>query len=91
MKADGKERTKTKQELSPKLIEEATMEIIKESMKILKDYGLKGVITDIEVGLLPVHGKRPGFNCPKRYDYSYDDLFTLLIERQKCPNQQEAD
>lgn len=73
-----------KKELSPKLIEEATMEIIKESMKILKDYGMKGVITDIQVGLLPVHGKKPDMNCPKKYNFNYDDLFTLLIQRGKC-------
>lgn len=85
MKAlDKKEESIEKKELSPKLIEEATMEIIKESVKILQDYGLKGVVTEIEVGMIPVHGKKIISDCPENYSYNYSDLFTLMIERDKC-------
>jgi len=70
------------EELTPKQVEEATMEIIKDSSKILKNYNLKGVITNIEIGLLPIH--RKDNSAPeKNYNFSYDNLFSLRIDRKK--------
>lgn len=78
MDASKRNRKKVgREDITPELVEEATMEIIKESIKILKDYNLKGVVTNVEVGLLPIHRKK--IPSEEAYEFIYNDLFSLLI------------
>ena len=70
------------EELTPQQVKEATMEIINDSLLILKTYNLKGAITDIQIGLLPIH--RKDHSIPEEnYKVCYNDLFSLLINQRK--------
>ncbi len=59
---------KDNKEVNPQLVEEAVMEIIEHAEQILQDYGLKGAVTNIELGF----GKYPNVDTQK---YNVQPIF----------------